>query len=187
MAALARARNASLFMVLAAAVKVLLHRYTAQEDILLGFPIAGRSHPDLENQVGFYVNMLPLRDSVRADAPFLDLLDSVRTTATEAYDHQGYPFDRLVDELDIVRDVSRSPMFDVIVVMQNAGPAVPALGGLTVRPFIRGYEPPSSTCRSPSRNATAACRPTSPTTPTFSCRHASGGWAITSANWWTAS
>jgi non-ribosomal peptide synthetase component F len=139
-AALARQANASLFMVLLAIVKVLLHRYSGQEDILVGSPIAGRNHPDLESQVGFYVNMLPLRDRVLNDMAFLDLVAQVKATATEAYEHQAYPFDRLVDELDLKRDVSRSPMFDVIVVMQNAGAPAPALDGVSVTPFIRAYD-----------------------------------------------
>ncbi|MGH8573121.1 MAG: condensation domain-containing protein, partial [Gammaproteobacteria bacterium] len=140
MSALAREHNASLFMVLVAAVKALLYRYTGQDEILIGFPIAGRNHPDLESQIGFYVNTLPLRDRVRGEASFRQLLDQVRATATEAYEHQPYPFDRLVDELDVARNVSRSPMFDVVVVMQNAAAPAPAIDGLAVRPFIREYD-----------------------------------------------
>ena len=127
-------------MTLVAIVKVLLYRYTGQDEILLGFPIAGRNHPDLENQIGFYVNILPLRERVRGEASFLELLDAVKATATEAYEHQAYPFDRLVDELKVARDVSRSPMFDVVVVMQNAAAPAPALAGLSVQPFIRAYD-----------------------------------------------
>jgi amino acid adenylation domain-containing protein len=127
-------------MALVAVVKVLLYRYTGQDDSLLGFPITGRTHPHLENQIGFYVNTLPLRDRVRPEASFLDLLDAVKVTATEAYEHQAYPFDRLVDELHVARDVSRSPMFDVVVVMQNATQPTPGLDGVAVQPFIPWYD-----------------------------------------------
>ena len=140
LAELGRRRNASLFMTLTAIVKVLLYRYTEQEDIIVGFPIAGRAHFDLEDQIGFYVNMLPLRDRVQGDATFESLLDQVRVTATGAYDHQVYPFDLLVDELNVSRDVSRSPMFDVIVVLQNAGTPELSLDGVRVTPFVDQYD-----------------------------------------------
>ncbi len=116
---IAEANDASLFMVVVSLIKTLFHRYTAQEDIIIGTPIAGRSHPDLENQIGFYVNMLALRDTVRAKDSFLNVLKKVRQTCIEAYDHQVYPFDKLVDELALARDMSRSPVFDVMAVMHN--------------------------------------------------------------------
>ncbi|MDM0053946.1 non-ribosomal peptide synthetase [Variovorax sp. J22R115] len=140
LAALARARHASLFMVLVALVQTLLHRHTGQDELMLGFPIAGRDHPDLEGQVGFYVNLLPLRLRVDGEAPFVELLDAVRDAATEAYEHQAYPFDRLVDELDVARDIGRAPMFDVVVVMQNAAAPTQAPEGLAVSAFVTDYE-----------------------------------------------
>lgn len=118
---LARRNNASLFMVLATMVKVLLYRYTDQEEIIIGTPIAGRDHQDLEDQVGFYLNLLALRDRVRADASFEEFLRQSRQTAIDAYDHQIYPFDKLVDELDLPRDLSRPPLFSVMVLLQNVG------------------------------------------------------------------
>ncbi|HSO75398.1 MAG TPA: amino acid adenylation domain-containing protein, partial [Blastocatellia bacterium] len=138
--ALGRRQNASLFMTLVALVKTLLYRYTGQEEILIGFPIAGRYHSELEDQIGFYINTLPLRDHVRPDASFEQLLEQVKTTATEAYEHQIYPFDRLVDELNLSRDVSRSPMFDVVVVMQNTDDADLPLAGIAIRPFVEEYD-----------------------------------------------
>ena len=140
LSSLARERHASTFMALVAIVKVLLYRYTGRDEILLGFPISGRTHPDLENQIGLYVNTLPLRDHMEGDGSFLTLLESVKVTATEAYEHQAYPFDQLVDELSVARDAGRSPMFDVVVVMQNAtGPAA-ELHGVKVLPFVWKYE-----------------------------------------------
>jgi len=138
--AVGRERNASLFMTLVAVTKVLLYRYTGQEEILVGFPISGRDHLDLENQIGLYINTLPLRDHVRGDASFNELLDQVKTTAAEAYEHQVYPLDRLVDELDVVRDVSRSPMFDVILVLQNTDMAESPIDGVSISPFVRRYD-----------------------------------------------
>ncbi|MCP5052636.1 MAG: AMP-binding protein, partial [bacterium] len=96
-------------------VKTLLYRYTGQGDIIIGSPSAGRDHPDLEDQVGVYVNTLALRDPVSGSDPFSVLIDKVKNTATEASDHRYYPFDLLVEELDLKTDVSRSPVFDVMV------------------------------------------------------------------------
>ncbi|MDD5286363.1 MAG: amino acid adenylation domain-containing protein [Desulfuromonadaceae bacterium] len=132
---LATERGASLFALLLALVRVLIFRYTGQEDLIIGSPVAGRSHPDLEPQIGFYLNTLALRDRVRADDRFSELLDRVMATNTAGFDHQGYPFDRLVDELELPRDVSRSPVFDLMVVLQNAGQVAFDLNGLTVMEF----------------------------------------------------
>ncbi|MDY6988814.1 MAG: amino acid adenylation domain-containing protein [Thermodesulfobacteriota bacterium] len=111
--------EASLFMVLLAALKILLYRYTGQEDMITGSPMAGRGHGDLENQVGFYVNMLALRDQITGHETFQSVLEKVKKTTAEAYDHQVYPFDRLVDELDIHRDMSHSPLFDVAMTLHE--------------------------------------------------------------------
>ena len=136
---LAKRHQASLFMLLVSAVQVLLHRYTDQRDLIVGFPIAGRNHPDLEDQIGFYVNLLPLRADIDPDAPFTALLAQVRGTASEAYEHQAYPFDRIVDDLALARDVTRSPLFDVVVVMQNVDPYSLALDGVTAGPLVDDY------------------------------------------------
>ncbi len=108
-----KTQDASLFMSLLSVLKILLHRYSGQEDIIVGSPIAGRNHPDLEHQIGFYVNMLPMRDEISGTDTFVNILEKIRKTASEAYQHQIYPFDRLVDELNLARDVSHSPIFDV--------------------------------------------------------------------------
>jgi amino acid adenylation domain-containing protein len=136
---LARRERATLFMLLTAAVQTLLHRHTDQRDIIVGSPIAGRNHPDLEDQIGFYINTLPLRATIDPQAPFTALLAQVRQTATEAYEHQAYPFDRLVDDLALARDVTRTPLFDVVVVMQNVDAYTLVLDGVTVKPFIDDF------------------------------------------------
>jgi amino acid adenylation domain-containing protein len=136
---IARSQQATLFMVLTAAVQALLQRETGQRDLIVGCPIAGRTHPDLEDQIGFYVNTLPLRAHVDPQAAFTALLAQVRATATAAYEHQAYPFDRLVDDLALARDVTRTPLFDVVVVMQNVDPYALALGGAPARPFLDDF------------------------------------------------
>lgn len=109
----------TLFMTLLSSLNVLLSRYTSQYDIIVGSPIAGRPHPDLENQIGFYVNTLALRNKVNSTDSFDRLFSRVKQTTLEAYQHQEYPFDRLVDELNLPIDTGRHPVFDVMFVLQN--------------------------------------------------------------------
>ena len=111
--------DVTLFMVLFGFVKILLYRYTGQNDIVLGVPVAGREHASLEDQVGFYVNTLALRTTFEDNTSFRDLLTKVKETTLGAYDYQAYGFDSLVEELNIPRDLSRSPLFDIMVVLQN--------------------------------------------------------------------
>ncbi|MGB8190500.1 MAG: amino acid adenylation domain-containing protein, partial [Chitinophagaceae bacterium] len=112
-------QGGTLFMGLLATVNTLLYRYTGQEDIVTGTQIAGREHADLEAQVGMYLNTLPLRVRFNGEKSFIELLESVKQTTLAAYDHQAYPFDELVDALDLERDRSRHPIFDVSVVLQT--------------------------------------------------------------------
>jgi amino acid adenylation domain-containing protein len=136
---LAQARGVSLFMLLTALVKVMLHRFSGAQDIAVGFPVAGRERLELEGQIGFYVNTLILRDTVEGDEPFLELLARLRATATEAYEHQDYPFDQLVQDLNPPRDASRNPLFDVMVVLQNTANVAFDLPGLTIEPVSLDY------------------------------------------------
>ncbi|RBL90508.1 non-ribosomal peptide synthetase [Chitinophaga flava] len=112
--------GATLFMGLLALVKALFYRYTQQGDITIGTPVAGREHADLEDQIGFYVNTLALRTRFSGDDSYRMLLHRVRDVALGAYEHQVYPFDELVDELKVQRDMSRNPLFDVQVIADNA-------------------------------------------------------------------
>ncbi|GGA37428.1 hypothetical protein GCM10007416_07920 [Kroppenstedtia guangzhouensis] len=109
----------TLYMFLLAAYNVLLHRYTQQEDIIVGTPIAGRLHSDQESMVGVFVNTLAMRNYPSADKKFTDLLRDVKENAIEAYQHQEYPFEELVDRLNPERDLSRNPLFDTMLVLQN--------------------------------------------------------------------
>ena len=122
LSSLGQKEGASLFMTLLSVVYVLLHRYSGQEDLVLGTPVAGRDHPDLDNQSGFYVNMLALRNKMNGGQSFTTILRQVRDLTLQAYEHQVYPFDLLVEELAVKRDMSRHPLFDAVVVLQNSTP-----------------------------------------------------------------
>jgi amino acid adenylation domain-containing protein len=129
----------TLFMVLVATVKLLLYRYTGQADIIVGIPLAGRDHPDLDGQIGCFVNTVALRDRFEDRDSFASALDRVRQTMLDAYEHQVYPFDQLVEELDLPRDMSRSPVFDVTVSLTNAEPTALRFGDMTVSPYADGF------------------------------------------------
>ena len=123
--ALSAETDATLFMTLLAAFDVLLYRYTHQEDVLVGTPIAGRQQTETEALIGFFVNTLVLRTRLRGELPFRELLRRVRETALQAYANQDLPFELLVDELRVERDMSVSPLFQVLFVLQNT--PLPAL------------------------------------------------------------
>lgn len=132
---LALRQDCTLFMLLSAAIKTLFYRYTGQEDIVIGTSVSERDHPDLENQVGFYVNMLPIRSRFSGSATFLELLWDVKKASLDAFSHQVYPFDQLVDDLRLAKDMSRNPLFDVVLTMQNTAlqdEALPEFHGIEV-------------------------------------------------------
>jgi hypothetical protein len=114
--------RATLFMTLLAAFKVLLWRYTNQDDIVVGSPIANRTRAETEDLIGFFVNTLVLRTSLAGNPTFRDLLKRVKEVALGAYDHQDVPFERLVEDLKPDRDPGRNPLFQVSFVLQNATP-----------------------------------------------------------------
>jgi amino acid adenylation domain-containing protein len=114
-----KANNVTPFMTLMVGVNALLYRYTNQNNIVLGTPIAGREHPDLENQLGLFLNTLAIKTQITGTDSFSALLDTQRKTLIEAYEHQNYTFSTLVNKLNLKRDASRSPLFDVLVVLQN--------------------------------------------------------------------
>ncbi|MCW3815757.1 amino acid adenylation domain-containing protein [Micromonospora sp. DR5-3] len=128
--------EATLFMTLLAAFQTLMFRYSGQRDICVGTPVAGRVRAELEPMVGFFVNMLALRTTVDDSWSFTDLLAQVRRTSLEAYDRQEVPFERVVDAINVPRDLSRNPLFQVMFNLLN----VPEqgklrMGGLHVAPL----------------------------------------------------
>ncbi|MFA0960205.1 amino acid adenylation domain-containing protein [Roseivirga sp. BDSF3-8] len=104
----------SLFMGLLSAWNILFYRYTGQKDIIVGSTTAGRDHNDLKGQIGFYINMLALRNEVKSDDSFHTFYEHVKLDTLEAYRNQLYPFDKVVEDLDLHWDNSRSPLFDII-------------------------------------------------------------------------
>jgi non-ribosomal peptide synthetase component F len=106
-------------MTVLAAFKVLLHRYSGQQDICVGSPIANRTQQELEGMIGFFVNTLALRNEVKSDVSFTELLEQVKTTMLDAYANQDAPFERVVDAVVRDRDMSRSPLFQVMFSWQN--------------------------------------------------------------------
>ncbi|MFC6022919.1 amino acid adenylation domain-containing protein, partial [Plantactinospora solaniradicis] len=112
--AVSRSAGVSMFMTLFGAFNVLLGRYSGQDDIVMGTPIANRNRAEVEGLIGFFVNTLVLRTDLSGDPTFTELLDRVRTGILEAFAHQDVPFEQLVDELGVVRDRSRSPLFQVL-------------------------------------------------------------------------
>ncbi|RAM50564.1 MAG: non-ribosomal peptide synthetase [Hapalosiphonaceae cyanobacterium JJU2] len=111
--------ESTLFMALSAAVKVLLYRYSGQHDIAIGTEIATRNHPQLQSLIGLFLNTLVIRDQIEPKQGYKNLINQVRQTVTEAFEHADYPFDILVEELAISREINRTPLFDVLVLLQN--------------------------------------------------------------------
>ncbi|MEN3385364.1 MAG: hypothetical protein V7608_5408, partial [Hyphomicrobiales bacterium] len=135
LSALARQEGATLFMVLLAAFKVLLKRWTGQDDVIVGTPIAGRTRGEIEHLIGFFVNMLALRTDLSGDPSFRRVVRRVKETALGAYAHQDLPFEKLVDALHPVRDLSRQPIFQVVFALQDVSLEQVSLHGLVVDRF----------------------------------------------------
>ncbi len=132
MRALARREGATVFMTLLAGFEVLLHRLTGQDDLVVGTPIANRTRIEVESLIGFFVNTLAMRIDLSGDASLRELIGRVRETALEAYAHQDLPFEKLVDELQPERDLSRSPIFQVLFQVLHSPRAAFALPNLAV-------------------------------------------------------
>ena len=117
--ALSREEGVTMFMTLLAAFKVLLYRYTGQSDICVGTGVANRNHQEIEGLIGFFVNALALRSEVSGDQPFSSFLQQVKAETLSAYEHQEVPFEKVVEMLGVDRDMSRTPVFQVMFILQN--------------------------------------------------------------------
>jgi amino acid adenylation domain-containing protein len=128
-------QSATVYMTLLAVFKLLLSRICHQSDIVIGTPVAGRTHPDLEKLIGFFVNTLALRTDLSGLPDFKEILSRVRQTSIEAFAHQFMPFEKLVEEIQPSRDLSHTPIFQVMFVFQNLPAAEMKLENISASPF----------------------------------------------------
>ncbi|WP_159882458.1 non-ribosomal peptide synthetase [Paenibacillus puerhi] len=119
--------GSTLYMVLLAAYSSLLYKYSGQEDLIVGTPVAGREHPDLQGLIGMFVNTLAIRTNPNGSAPFLDYVQQVKSRTLQAFEQQDYPLEELIGKLGLHRDLSRNPLFDAAFVLHNEE-AEPVLG-----------------------------------------------------------
>ena len=131
--------QATLYMTLLAAFGVLLSRYSGQDDIVVGSPIANRQATQLEELIGFFVNSLVMRVRTNSEMSFSELMSQVRRTTLEAYQHQDVPFERLVEELAPQRNLDTTPVYQVVFALQNAPSVTHGLKGLEAEP-LRGNQ-----------------------------------------------
>jgi aspartate racemase len=132
---LSRREGATLYMTLFSAFVTLLHRYTREEDIVVGSPVAGRDRPEVEGLIGLFVNTLALRVDLAGDPTFSELLRRVRETTLEAYAHQEVPLEKVIKAVQPERDLSRHPLFQVVFGLQAAYSENWTLPGLTATPI----------------------------------------------------
>lgn len=133
--ALAQQEGVTLFIALLTAFKILLYRYTQQEDIAIGSPIANRNRSEIEGLIGFFVNSLVLRTDLSGNPTFRELLSRVKEVALGAYAHQDLPFEKLVEELHPERNLNQNPLFQVVFALQNTPMSQLELPGLTLNPI----------------------------------------------------
>ncbi|MHC5738122.1 amino acid adenylation domain-containing protein [Nostoc sp.] len=133
--ALGQQEGVTLFITLLAAFQILLYRYTQQEDIAIGSPIANRNRSEIEGLIGFFVNSLVLRTDLSGNPTFRELLSRVKEVALGAYAHQDLPFEKLVEELHPERNLNQNPLFQVVFALQNAPMSVLELPSLTLSPL----------------------------------------------------
>ncbi|HII08744.1 MAG TPA: amino acid adenylation domain-containing protein [Methanosphaera sp.] len=116
---LATESGATDYMVFMSAAMILLSKYSRQEDIVIGTPISGRTHRDTEGMLGMFINTLAMRGKPEANKTYMEFLNEIKETSLKAYENQEYPFEELVEAVDVTRDMSRSPLFDVMLILQN--------------------------------------------------------------------
>ncbi|OAJ74062.1 hypothetical protein AYJ08_10555 [Brevibacillus sp. SKDU10] len=127
--------HCTLFMLLLATLQIFLAKLTRQEDIVVGTPIAGRTHSDMGKIPGLFVNTLALRNQPRGELPFLEYMKEVKASSLQAFSHQNFPFEELVEKLPLERDTSRSPLFQVMLNVQDTKLSKLQLNGLSITPY----------------------------------------------------
>ncbi|KJB84663.1 hypothetical protein AZ66_29620, partial [Paenibacillus sp. E194] len=132
---LAADTRTTLYMVLLAAYTIILHKYSGQEDIVVGTPIAGRTHDDVQPLIGMFVNTLAIRNYPSGSKSVLTYLEEIKETTLGAFEHQDYPFEELVENVQISRDMSRHPVFDTMFALENTEHREFDLDGLQVKPY----------------------------------------------------
>ncbi|WP_218133149.1 non-ribosomal peptide synthetase [Paenibacillus sp. OK060] len=132
---LAKKHGATQYMVMLAALNVLLSKYTGQEDIIVGTSVAGRTHADLSGIMGMFVNALPMRSKPVGNKTFQGFLEEVKEQSLAAFDNQDYPYEALVEKLNVRRDSSRNPVFDVMLNVRNFDSTNLNLEGSTIKPY----------------------------------------------------
>ena len=132
---MSRDKESTLYMVLFAVFNVLLHKYTGQEDIIVGSPVADRPHVDLHNMVGMFVNMMPIRNFPKSDMAFCDFLEEVKATALDAFKNQDCQFDVLVEKLGVKGGIDSNPLFNVVFALQNIDLGKVDMGGAAAVPY----------------------------------------------------
>jgi len=130
-----RETGATMYMVMLAGFNILLSKYSGQQDIVVGSPVAGRPHADLENIMGMFVNTLAMRNYPEDGKIVGKFIEEIKENALRAYENQYYQFEELVEKLDIRRDMSRNPVFDVMFAMQNMDIGEIAITGISVKPY----------------------------------------------------
>lgn len=136
---LASSEQSTLFMVMLAALQLVIRKYAGEDDVVLGTAISGRDHHQLENQLGIYANTVVLRNQLKVEDSFDDHLQTVKKTVSEAFSHAEYPFDKLVDDLQLKNDTSRSPLFEIAFLLQDLDLEsidTSNFGGLTIENVI---------------------------------------------------
>jgi len=127
--------GATPYMVTLAAVSLVLSRYGSADDVIIGCPIENSMRPEIEPLIGYFVNMLPMRMRIDHDASFADLVTAARGTALDAFDHQRVPFEHLVEQLAVPRDTSRNPVFQALLLYQDASGRPETVGDLRLEQF----------------------------------------------------
>ncbi|WCF06624.1 amino acid adenylation domain-containing protein [Paenibacillus thiaminolyticus] len=129
---LTKEKECTLYMFLLAAFSILLSKYSGQEDIVIGTPVSGRIHPDVESVVGMFVNTLPMRTYPSIRKSFDQFLEEIKEDTLRSFEHQSYSLDKLVDKLGLVRDLSRNPLFSVMLNVLDFNTEIRSLGELTL-------------------------------------------------------